>query len=306
MYKVNLHTHSTFCDGSSELKDYVEKAIQLNFKGIGFSSHAPIGFKTEWHMKQENLQRYIRQIDKLKVQYKERIEIWTGLEIDFFENPDYEFEYYNSNLDYTIGAVHYMKPDADYCIDESKEKLQNILSKEYKNDIKTLIQEYYDKIVSMVFTRKFDIIAHFDLIKKFNTKNHFFNEDAKWYKRIVFEAIDKLKDKDPIFEINSRGLYKGQISEFYPSNWMIEYLIKNGFRITVNTDAHKPNEINKQFDGMINNLKILGARELSIFKNNKWVKESLSLTHDDDGIPFGIRHVSLNKANEGKAKFSGS
>jgi histidinol-phosphatase (PHP family) len=292
MNKINLHTHSIFCDGSSQLENYVDKAIELNFQGIGFSSHAPIGFKTDWHMKKEDFQRYHKQISQLKTEYKDKIEIWTGLEVDYFDNEEYEFDFNNSNLDFAIGAVHYLKPDIDYCIDESKEKLKNILSNEYKNDNKSLIREYYNKIVSMIFTRDFDIIAHFDLIKKFNAKNYFFDEDAKWYKKIVFETIDKLKVKDPIFEVNSRGFYKGQTNEFYPSNWILEYLIKNGFRITVNTDAHNPNEINEQFDSMINNLIKMGLREISVFKNNRWVKESLSLTHDDDGIPFGIHRIS--------------
>ncbi len=275
MNKVNLHTHSNFCDGSSQLKNYVDKAIELGFQGIGFSSHAPIGFNTDWHMKKEKFHTYHQQIGKLKTDYKGEIEIWCGLEIDFFDNDEYEFDFNNSNLDYSIGAVHYIKPDSNYCIDESKEKLKNILKYEYQSDNKSLIREYYNTIVAMVFKRKFDIIAHFDLIKKFNTNNYFFDENAKWYKEIVFETIDKIKEKDPIIEVNSRGFYKGQTKEYYPSKWILKYLISNGFRITVNTDAHTPFEINNEFDSMIQNLITLGLSEISLFKNNEWVKESL-------------------------------
>jgi len=50
--------HSTYCDGKSELMDYVDQAKKLNMMSIGFSSHAPVPFPTKWCMKAERFDEY--------------------------------------------------------------------------------------------------------------------------------------------------------------------------------------------------------------------------------------------------------
>ena len=40
--KCNYHTHTTYCDGKEEMKIFVQKALELQFDHLGFSSHAPI------------------------------------------------------------------------------------------------------------------------------------------------------------------------------------------------------------------------------------------------------------------------
>lgn len=47
MKKINIHTHSNYCDGTSKLDEYVVKAIELNMDGIGFSSHAPVNIASD-------------------------------------------------------------------------------------------------------------------------------------------------------------------------------------------------------------------------------------------------------------------
>ena len=41
-YLQNLHTHTTYCDGKNTAEEMVQKAIELGFKSLGFSGHAPM------------------------------------------------------------------------------------------------------------------------------------------------------------------------------------------------------------------------------------------------------------------------
>ena len=77
--------HSTYCDGKSELMDYVDQARKLNMISIGFSSHAPVPFPTKWCMKAERFDDYLINIEKIK-KLNSFIEIYKGLEVDFI--PD--------------------------------------------------------------------------------------------------------------------------------------------------------------------------------------------------------------------------
>jgi histidinol-phosphatase (PHP family) len=82
MILANYHTHCHFCDGQGELESYVVEAINKNMCAIGFSSHAPVPFKSDWHMQSDDLDKYLSEIDSLKKRYKE-IKIYSGLEVDY-------------------------------------------------------------------------------------------------------------------------------------------------------------------------------------------------------------------------------
>ena len=41
-YLQNLHTHTTYCDGKNTAEEMVQKAIELGFRSLGFSGHAPM------------------------------------------------------------------------------------------------------------------------------------------------------------------------------------------------------------------------------------------------------------------------
>jgi len=51
-------------------EDYVLAAVRKGFSAIGFTSHAPVPFCTDWTMKPENLDKYIENINDLKKNIK--------------------------------------------------------------------------------------------------------------------------------------------------------------------------------------------------------------------------------------------
>lgn len=270
---VNLHTHSNFCDGTSDLEDYVLRAIELKLSGIGFSSHAPIRFETEWHMKIDNFNNYIYEIEKLISKYSTQIQIYKGLEIDYIRDYRPLFDSNIPELDFTIGSVHYLgnlKTGDLFCIDNSQIEFKKGLENIYNNEIKKLISDYYSSIIEMVQEYKVDVIGHFDLIKKLNQDNRYFDEAENWYREIVFDTIDKLKDTDCIFEINTRGKYKCYTKEFYPSNWIIEHLINENMPITINSDAHQPDELIRNFDDVFEFIISMDKYDYMVYTKNKW------------------------------------
>lgn len=270
---VNLHTHSNFCDGTSDLEDYILRAIELKLSGIGFSSHAPIRFETEWHMKIDNFNNYIYEIEKLISKYSTQIQIYKGLEIDYIRDYRPLFDSNIPELDFTIGSVHYLgklKTGDLFCIDNSQIEFKKGLENIYNNEIKKLISDYYSSIIEMVQEYKVDVIGHFDLIKKLNQDNRYFDEAENWYREIVFDTIDKLKDTDCIFEINTRGKYKCYIKEFYPSNWIIEHLINENMPITINSDAHQPDELIRNFDDVFEFIISMDKYDYMVYTKNKW------------------------------------
>lgn len=107
MQLSNYHSHCTFCDGRSNPEDFVRFAIAKGFRAYGFSSHSPLPFETNWNMSAIDMPEYLQEINRLRQKYADRIEIYTGLEIDYLDTTyNASIPYFRElPLDYRIGFL---------------------------------------------------------------------------------------------------------------------------------------------------------------------------------------------------------
>ena len=77
---ANFHTHTVFCDGNNTAEEVVKSAIEKGFSAIGFSGHGYTEFDLRYCMK--NTEGYIAEIKWLKEEYKNKIQIYLGIEED--------------------------------------------------------------------------------------------------------------------------------------------------------------------------------------------------------------------------------
>ncbi len=275
---VNLHTHSTYCDGTHALEAYVQQAIALGMPGIGFSSHAPIGFKTSWHMMEERLDSYIDELNALTEKYAGQIEVYKGLEVDFIMGRQNRFADFSKQLDFIIGSVHYVGQFEDQtycCIDNTTEELERGLNLIYQGDMKQLVTAYYESVVEMLRSTDIDIIGHLDLIKKLNKDNRYFDEREDWYTALIMQTIAQIQASNALVEINTRGFYKGYAAEFYPSRWILKACLDANIPLTINSDAHHPKELAYGFPEVFAMLKAYGVHEYYTLHKHKWIKTSI-------------------------------
>ena len=138
MIKSNCHTHTTYCDGKNTARQVVEAAIEKGFVSLGFSSHSPMKRDSIWAMKQDSVKSYIDEIRTLKEEYKDRIDILCGVEVD----SDYsgiDLNYF----DYSIGSVHQFISDGEiFEIDYSAERLSEAVDTLFDGDINKMCDEY--------------------------------------------------------------------------------------------------------------------------------------------------------------------
>ena len=271
---TNYHMHSHYCDGEGELESYVIKAINRSMYAIGFSSHAPVPFNSDWHMQLDHLDKYISEIEFLKKKYKE-IKIYSGLEVDYIPGQISPNTYAGRNLDLIIGSVHYVgqfKNQRNCCIDNTKEEFEMGLKLIFNNDIKKFVSRYYENVIEMISNDPPDIIGHLDLIKKLNSNNRYFNEEDSWYQDMIINVIKAISVTNSILEINTRGYYKFITKEFYPSKQILEKCFEADIPVTISSDAHHPNEIDHNFEDVASILLNIGYNYVFIFDKGKWSK----------------------------------
>lgn len=280
MVKFNFHVHTDYCDGKNSPEEMVLSAIDKKIKYLGFSSHAPVPFETDWTMKKENLYRYIEEINELKGKYKNKINILLGLEIDYFKDggishiPQKALE----SLDYWIGSVHYLNYFDNgimWTVDYDKYELEQGIKESYDMNVRRAVNDYYENIGELALKHKPDIIGHLDLIKKSNQGNYFFDENEEWYKVAVNGCLHKIKHAGIIVEINSGGKNRGFIDEHYPSDWIIERLVHLEIPVTVSTDAHSVDDIDRDFEDIIKHIKNIGVKNLYYLTGSGIEKEKI-------------------------------
>ncbi len=269
---TNYHTHSRYCDGEGELEAFVTRSIEKNMYALGFSSHAPVPFTTDWHMPMDQLDTYISEIESLKRKYKE-IKIYSGLEVDYIPGIIGPNTYSDRNLDLTVGSVHYVgqfENQAPCCIDDTKEEFERTLSFVFNNDIRKLVGRYYEIIVEMIKNDPPDIIGHLDVIKKLNSNNRYFREEEKWHQDIISDVIQALSASSCVVEVNTRGYYKAFTRELYPGKAILKKCFEADIPVTISSDAHHPNEISNNFEDAASVLSDIGYTSIHIFDNGKW------------------------------------
>ncbi len=275
MTYYSYHTHTSYCDGKAKAEAFIKRAIELQMKAVGFSSHAPFPIEVCWNMDEDQLMNYVNEIKSLSVKYQEDIDVYLSLELDYIPGITKPFAQMKEacSLDYTIGSVHLIKSPIEnefLFLDGPDTNYTHGLECFYQGDIKKMVRDYYAQINEMIIQEKPDIIGHIDKIKM-NNKGRYFSEDEKWYQDLLNETIDVIKETDCIVEINTRGLYTKKSKLFYPDLNFAKECKKNQIPVTISTDAHHPDELLLYFNEAAEMLKESGYDSVLIYDKAEWV-----------------------------------
>ncbi len=276
--KTNYHSHSHLCDGREPLESYVKSAIEQGMVAWGFSGHSPVPCKSTWNMKSENLPIYLSETKRLKEKYANEIQLYIGMEIDFIEGLVSLTDFADCELDYTIGAIHFLKqlPNGDYWdYDGSKSFFQQGVDEIFGGNIQQTVAYYYEQIIQLVETQKPDILAHFDLIGKFNKDNYFFNENDKWYRNLAYNALQAISKTETLLEINTRSVFRGLLPKFHPALYLLKSAKELGIKIILSSDAHHPREVNSLLKEAAEFAKAAGYKSAVQLFNNSWEEIAL-------------------------------
>ena len=120
-YLSNLHTHTIYCDGKSTIEENIISAIDKKLISLGFSGHSYF-YKDSYSMSEENTIKYLEDLKKYKKIYKDKIQVYIGIEGDYYSNLNKKTDD-EMGLDYRIGSVHYISDDNNnyFPIDMSKD-----------------------------------------------------------------------------------------------------------------------------------------------------------------------------------------
>lgn len=280
MTGYNFHTHTFYSDGRDTPEAFVKQALALDMTALGFSDHSPLPFKNKFSIKASELQNYANKVRNLAEHYRDQIEIYLSIEIDFIPGISDHFEALQQQVefDYLIGSVHLVgkeQHDNLWFIDGPDVAVFDAgLHEFFDGDIRKAVKAFYHQTNEMIEKQTFDVIGHWDKIKMHN-QNRFFTEQEQWYRQLAMETLSLIAAKGLIAEVNTRGLYKKRSDSLYPSQWLLEEMFRQGIPVIISSDAHQPNELQLEFDTAIQAVRRAGYRSVMVFSNKGWVEKAL-------------------------------
>ena len=221
---------------------------------MGFSGHSPLPFENTYSI--TDYEGYCNEVRALKEEYRDRIKIYLGLEIDYVPGmlEDFTPLIEQGGLEYTIGSVHlipapftsHLSPltsDDLWMIDGSRyQTYDEGLMKHFGGDIRRGVRAYFHQENAMLERNRPTIVGHPDKIVMHN-RDRYFTEDEPWYRDLALETIHLIHDLGLICEINTRGIYKGRHADYYPGKWLIHEMKALHIPVIVSTDAHAPEDL---------------------------------------------------------------
>ena len=250
--------HTQLCGhASGSVEDFVESAFAKGIREIGFSDHAPMpeDLRQGLSMAACDAEEYINSIEECRKKFADKIIIRLGFEVDYPRFESFESKYFTDpRIDYFIGSCHYVDGwafDHPRNIDDYKDR-----------DIDELYARYYAQLESLAVSGLFDVIGHFDLVKKFGYRS------GKDHRAAIERVARVASKKNLAVEMNTNG-FNHPVNEMYPSDQIIEILFNFNVPVTLGSDAHTSDKVGYRFDEAVGKLRKAGYRKISGFSKRK-------------------------------------
>lgn len=249
---ANFHTHTVWCDGKNTPREMAEAAVAKGFGMLGFSSHMALPEGGEGTVAPGRAQAYVAEIRALAREYAGRLEILCGAEAEYIPGataPE-QSRYAHLGLDYLIGSVHYVVADdgARVPVDYTPELLFAGIKAHFAGNARAFVERYFAQQIDMVEKFDFDILGHPDLVRKFNLRHPYFDENAPWVRECEARLAEALAKSGKLAEVNTGAIARGWLNDAYPAAPFRELLKNRGVGFVLSSDAHSAAGLDCAFD----------------------------------------------------------
>ncbi len=259
---VDYHLHTFRCGHArGRMADYVRAARKRGLREIGFADHIPLYFcpperrPPALAMTESELPRYVDDVLGLRAANPD-LPVRLGIEADYVPGREAELAALLSKypFDYVLGSIHYID---GWGFDQPG------LRDGYRNwDPDALYRRYFLLVQEAARSGLFDVLAHPDLLKKFDYRP---SGDLTGLYR---ETALVIAGAGACIEVNTAGL-RAPAAEIYPHPAFLAVCRELNIPVTLGSDAHLPEHVGFGFPEAVALLRRAGYDQVATFRERK-------------------------------------
>jgi histidinol-phosphatase (PHP family) len=291
--------------GIDDLEPVVEQAMRQGFPSVTFVIHTPRLTRFRYQAERDTMVKFIRgdaayfgfarRMEALREKYRGGISVRYGVELEWM-GPGLGLQWGRSKLfqaygaDFVLGSVHFSSEGIPY--DYSQEETERLIR--LRDGLENFWAGYLDEVIEMVDAswEMIHVVSHLDLPKLFapvpeplrnlDSSSHFLARRAR-------TLLEMVSDLNLALDVNTSGLRKG--SGLFPDPHLLERACQLRIPIAVGSDAHKLEDIGRDYERVVEAARRAGYRWYVSF--SRGITEKRPLEPGAEG-----RYQVLNLASE--------
>ena len=258
----DYHSHNSLCKHAIGCPaDYARAARHHGVPEIACTDHCPTddGFGIEHRMRLDQFDEYLQGVADARAT---GVPVLLGVEADYYPGCQRFLEPWLGRhaFDLVLGSVHFL----DYWGADPARR--TLASKINPVEIWT---RYFELMGELADTHLYDIVAHFDLPKRFGNPI-----PLPALRELVLPALDRLAEAGMALEINTSGL-NHPCQSCYPSVEILTWAHERGVGLTFGSDSHKPERVGAGFAHAVTLARQAGYTESWVYRKRKARSEPL-------------------------------
>lgn len=279
--RINYHVHNRYSsDGRGSTEEVCRRAEELGFDQVCFTNHAEtLGTDGAWSLDlveaRTRFEELQQEIEGLRPAFPE-LRILLGIEVEY--RPEWvealDALVDSVDFDLVIGSVHYVD---GYEISAGPSAGDYFKSRERT----AAYGGYYGVLEEMVDWGGFDIVGHFDLVKRYGAKFYAGTELEPFLPQIR-RILGKMVKKGLGLEVNTSGVVQAP-AEPYPALEILRLAEESHVAtVTIGTDSHVPRTFEQGWEVGELLLKRAGFSEITTFSHRIRKNVPLEPTPEDE------------------------
>jgi len=257
---IDCHMHTPLCGHAiGEPEAYVDVARTQGFDLITFTCHIPMDGDdfggSGIRMDEDRVEEYIALIDQAAKYGENRgVQVLCGIEAEVFPVKErlllMDDILSKHHFDFVLGSLHAALPSYQRHLAS-----QSILEDE------AIIERYFLDLCEGVASGRYHSMSHPDVVRLYGVVNQFNPSSHETTIRMFLQAAS---DNDVCIEVNTSGLIKGDYV-VHPDPIILNWAADIGVKLTIGSDAHRPESVGQKYNEVLPLLKETGFKELHYF-----------------------------------------
>ena len=254
---VDYHVHSTCSgDGHVPMEGMCVRAVELGISEIAFTEHFDNN-KLDMCRGMFHLDTYRSEIESARKAFGDKLRIYTGIEFgEPYMYPDVVEDVKTWGLDVVLGSMHWIG-DTIIAVDHFAD-----------SDIDELYRGYFAEALKMLEFGGFDVVAHFDLVKRFGVK-YAGPFDFERYRDRIAAILEVMVRQGIALEVNTSGLRQPCKETFPGLETLRLYRDLGGEMVTIGSDSHRLEQLGFGLREGMDLIRQAGFQSITVFEQRE-------------------------------------